>query len=266
MYFLKAIQTNVKLMLQYRNSFMISIIIHPFILMVNIFLYRSIFAHNGAEQIKGYTLTEMIWYTASTTFVWIFIWNFAERRISDYILTGDLSIHLLKPINIFWYELSAAVALRMTGILLEFIPDLIIYSLIYPPDFLTALSLLKFVSVSILSFCLFFLINYLIGMTAFVVKSNSGLNELVYISMNLLGGGLIPLDFYPQWLQRICDVLPFKYIFYYPIQLFLNKDSVSTLYDWGMIVLGQLGWITAGFLACHFLWKLAIRKFCAAGG
>lgn len=266
MYFLKAIQTNLKVSLQYRKSFLISVFIHPFILMVNIFLYRSIFAHNGSDQIKGYTLEEMIWYTAGTTFVWIFIWNFAERRLSDYVLTGELSVHLLKPINIFWFELSAAIALRTAGVLLEFVPDLIIYSLIYPPDFLTAFSLLKFVSVCILSFCLFFLINYLIGMVAFVSKSNTGLNELVYISMNLLGGGLIPLDFYPAWLQRICDALPFKYIFYYPIQLFLNKESVSALSDWGAIVLGQLGWIAAGYAACHFLWRLAIRKFCAVGG
>ncbi|WP_239616208.1 ABC transporter permease [Cohnella mopanensis] len=266
MFFLKAVQTNMKQFLQYRNSFLISIAIHPFILLLNIFLYRSIFAHNGAEQIKGYTLTEMIWYTAGITFVWIFIWNFAERRISDYVVTGDLSIHLLKPINIFWYELSAAVALRMTGILLEFVPDIIVYSVIYPPSFLTALSLAKFVIVCVLSFCLFFLINYLIGMTAFALKSNSGLNEFVYISMNLLGGGLLPLDFYPAWLQRICDFLPFKYIFYYPIQIFLNKESVNSWNEWGSIVLTQLAWIAGGYLLCHVLWKLAIRKFCAVGG
>jgi ABC-2 type transport system permease protein len=266
MFFIKAVQTNIKQFFQYRNSFLISIAIHPFILLVNIFLFKSIFAHNGTGQIKGYTLTEMIWYTAGITFVWIFIWNFAERRISDYIITGDLSIHLLKPINIFWFELSSAVALRLTGIALEFIPDLIVYSLMYPPDFLTVFSLLKFISVCILSFFLFFLINYLIGMTAFIFKSNSGLNELVYISMNMLGGGLIPLDFYPEWLRRICDYLPFKYIFYYPIQIFLNKESVSSAQAWGSILLGQLGWILAGYALCFMLWKLAIRKFCAVGG
>jgi ABC-2 type transport system permease protein len=266
MFFLKAVSTNIKRTFQYRRSFLISVAIHPFILLVNIFLFKSIFAHNGTDTIKGFSLTEMIWYTAGITFVWIFIWNFAERRISEYVLTGDLSIHLLKPINIFWFELSSAVALRIVGVALEFIPDLIVYSLIYPPKFLTVLSLLKFIAVCILSFCLFFLINYLIGMTAFIFKSNTGLNEFVYISMNLLGGGLIPLDFYPSWLQRITDFLPFKYIFYYPIQVFLNKDSVSSMQEWGNIVLHQLGWIAAGYVLCFGLWKLAVKKFCAVGG
>ncbi|GFN32883.1 ABC transporter permease [Paenibacillus xylaniclasticus] len=264
--FLKAIQLNLKVFIAYPKGFAISIIIHPFILLLNIYLFKSIYAYNGTSHIKGYDLTQMIWYYAVTTFVWVFTFNFADRRMSNYILDGQMGPMLLRPMSLFRFELANAIALRITGVLFEFVPDMIIYPLIYPPDFLTWASFGKFLVIITLAFFLHFLINYLIGLSAMVTQNNSGVNAVKGALVMLLGGSLIPLDFFPSWLQRICDLLPFKYIFYEPIRFFINHPDTQSGIEFLHVVLMQLAWILGLYAVCRMVWALLIRKVVVAGG
>jgi ABC-2 type transport system permease protein len=55
----------------------------------------------------------------------------------------------------------------------------------------------------------------------------------------ILGGFLIPLDFYPNWLQVIAKALPFSAMIYGPAKLFIQPS-------WGLlgnVMLLQAVWI-----------------------
>ncbi|WP_134749190.1 ABC transporter permease [Paenibacillus athensensis] len=257
---------NLKVFFAYPKGFLFSIFIHPIILALNIALFTSIYTYNGTAEIKGYDLTQMIWYYAVTTFVWIFTFNFADRRMSNYILSGDLGPMLLRPITVFRFELAHAVALRTAGVLFEFVPDMIIYSLIYPPVFLTVLSFGKFLAVIALAFCLHFLLKFLIGMSAVLTQNNTGLNNVLTAAMTLLGGAMIPLDFFPGWLKTVCEALPFKYIFYEPVQFFLNRGEAVSTGHW-LTTLGiQLIWCVVLYALGRFVWMSITKKIVIAGG
>lgn len=98
--FWQVLKTNLKTMVQYRGSFMISLAIDPIVLFINIKLFAAIFAYNQTNTILGYSLSQMIWYFGVTTFVWYFTWNFTDRRIAEIILLGDMVIDLLRPVSI----------------------------------------------------------------------------------------------------------------------------------------------------------------------
>ncbi|QWU14724.1 hypothetical protein KP014_22790 [Paenibacillus sophorae] len=257
---------NLKVFLAYPRGFLISIVIHPFMLILNIYLFHSIYAYNGSSHIKGYDLTQMIWYYAVGTFVWIFTFNFTDRRMSNYILSGDIGPLLLRPVSLFRFELANAIALRTAGVLFEFIPDMIIYSLILPPTFMTLASFGKFLSIIAPAFILHFLMNYLIGMTAILTHNNEGIHRLKYALLQLLGGTLIPLEFFPEWLRHICDALPFQYIFYEPIRIFINHPDTAPLGIWLHVLLMQLLWIAIFYAAIRIIWAVLIKKVVVAGG
>jgi ABC-2 type transport system permease protein len=255
-----------KVYLAYPLSFLISVVLHPMLLVLNIYLFQSIYAYNGTSHIKGYDLTQMIWYYGVTNFVWILTFNFVDRRMSNYILSGELGPLLLRPFSLFRYELATAIAGRATGVLLEFIPDMIVYWLIIPPTFMTWFSFVKFLTVIILAFFLQFLINFLIGISAMITQNNNGLKRVNHAFLLLLGGTLIPLDFFPEWLRRICDALPFKYIFYEPIRVFVNHPDTAPISVWIHIMLMQLLWIAGLYVAGRIIWALLIKKVIMAGG
>jgi ABC-2 type transport system permease protein len=264
--FATAVSMNLRVFFHYRNSFLISIIIHPIILLADVLLFQTIYAHNGLVTLQGYHLTEMVWYFAGLAFIYIFIWNFTDNRLSDRILNGDLSIDLMRPMSVFKVELANAVGLRISGVLFEFLPDLIVFSLIYYPHFMTVASLLKFIALGIFAFLLYFLLAFLIGMTAFVTKNNKSLSRIKVLVISLLGGGNVPLEFYPAWLNKIINVLPFKYIFYVPIQMLLNRETVQGMYYFMRMICIQLAWILLLYVLCNLIWRIMIRKYCAVGG
>ena len=57
----------------------------------------------------------------------------------------------------------------------------------------------------------------------------------------ILGGFLIPLDFYPEWLQVIAKALPFSAMIYGPSKLFVSP----TIGFFANVMLMQSLWIIA---------------------
>jgi ABC-2 type transport system permease protein len=264
--FLKAIQLNLKVYMTYRKSFMFSILIHPIFLLMNIYLFKSIYAYNGTSEINNYSLDQMIWYFAVTIFVWVFTVNMADRRMSRYIISGELGPLLLRPISIYQYELANAIALRTAAVLFEFLPDMVTYSLIYPPTFLTLASFCKFLIVIIPAFLLNFLLKYLTGLSAIVTQNSSSMNRVVGTIIPLFGGAMIPLDFFPLWLQRVCDFLPFKYIFYEPVQFFINRGHATSAEGLIHVLLMQLLWVVGLYLVIRIVWSVLMKKIVLVGG
>ena len=61
----------------------------------------------------------------------------------------------------------------------------------------------------------------------------------------ILGGFLIPLDFYPNWLQTIAKALPFAYMIYGPSKLFVSPSvdlfiNIISLQIVWIVVLGAI--------------------------
>jgi ABC-2 type transport system permease protein len=260
------IQQFFKIAIQYKWGFMITVIIQPIAMVANIVLFNSIYAYNQTATIKGYSLEQMIWYFTAGTFVWALTWNFADASLSRKIITGELAIDLLRPISIFKLEFGQAVALRLVAFLVEFLLGFVIFIFIIFPHFMTVVSVLKFLSVVAFSFLLFFLVNFLIGLAAFYIKSISSLGGLKMFLLFLTGGAFIPLEFFPAWAMRIINLLPFQYIYYWPVQFFLNREFTQGLKPFMEVLGAQVLWAVGLFALCKIIWRFAVKKFCAAGG
>ena len=207
--FFEIAKMEIKADMQYKLSFMISLIIYPIVLLINVALFTSIYSFNGASQIKGYTLGQMIWYFTCTTMIWAIIYNHTDSHISQRVLSGELGTDLLRPMSLFSYELGIAVGERTNAVIVELLPSVVVYSLIYFPSFMTPISILKFICCSFLSFFMMFMLNYLSGLLAFVLNSINAVTSVKYIIINLLGGSLIPLDFFPSGVAHALRFLPF---------------------------------------------------------
>jgi ABC-2 type transport system permease protein len=245
---------------------MVSFVIEPIVIFVNISLFNTIFKLNNTNTLLNYSLSQIIWYFAAINFVWIFIWNMTDDRISKGILSGDIAMYLIQPIPILKRELANTLADRFCAIIFEFIPCLIIYSFIYFPDFMTVYSLIRFLFLVMFSFIMLFLINFLIGLASFFIKSNISLQALKGIIISFAAGALIPFEFFPEWLQNFLLSLPFQYLFYWPVQFFLNKEITQNIFFFMKIISIQIIWITILYICTVILWKISVKRFCSVGG
>lgn len=263
--FWDVVKLEIKEDIQYPFGFMISVLIQPIVLLLNIALFTSIYGYNDTDVILGYEMGQMIWYFTAIHFIWVIVFNFTDHRISERVLSGELAVDLLRPMNIFVYELGLSVGLRLTALVTEFVPGIIVYSLIYFPYFMTVTSVLRFICVVVFAFVLMYTINFLAGLFSFILKSNAAVTGIKYLLMGLLGGSFMPLDFYPESVQRVLSFLPFEYIFYWPIQFFLNTAQSQQPGVFGRTLLIQAVWAVILVAMCGLGWRRASRHFCAVG-
>jgi ABC-2 type transport system permease protein len=263
--FATLVQLGLKRFLRYPWPFLLSLAIDPVVLLLTVLVFTTIYRNNGGSAILGYSLRQMIWYFAASTFVWYWINNFTDRQIAARITQGDLSQDLLRPVSVFVWQLGSAVALRLSGIVLEFVPSLLLYSVLVPPDFMSATTLLRFVGAASVAFLLFFVINFLIGLAGFYLQSAQALVAVKHILIAVAAGSFIPLDFFPAEVRHVLGWSPFPYLFYWPIQFFLGRTASGWSGFFGREGLA-LAWTAALFLLCQLFWRRAVTRYTGAGG
>jgi ABC-2 type transport system permease protein len=80
--------------------------------------------------------------------------------------------------------------------------------------------------------------------------------------MEVVGGAIIPLSFFPQILQKIFMLLPFPFLIYLPMRIYLGKIPVSQVHP---ELLKEGGWILGFALLNVLIWRKGIRQYVAMG-
>lgn len=264
--FLEILKLQLKTSFQYRGSFLLSLLLNPVMLILFISVLQTIYDGDSQKLILGYSLSQMIWYFAAIRFFYSLVWSYPDREISEEVLSGGMVLRLLKPISLLKWEFAKALANKFSSFLFEFIPSLLIYFIMVFPSFMTPESLLKYLLLSVTGFVMFFLIGFLIGTTAFLLHNTEAMQSIKFILINFAAGASIPIEFYPASLQDFVLSMPFKYLFYVPVQFLLNKPEVSGLnyflIEWSV----QLSWTLAFYILCRIFVNLMIRKYNSVGG
>jgi ABC-2 type transport system permease protein len=95
------------------------------------------------------------------------------------------------------------------------------------------------------------------------LKSILALIRAKYWLIEMLSGLLIPISFFPDAAQKIMARLPFEYIAFVPLQIYLGKlDRAAALRALGT----QWLWAIAMLALAHFWWERASRKITIHGG
>ena len=99
------------------------------------------------------------------------------------------------------------------------------------------------------------------------MKRVQGIRRLKRAVILLLSGGLLPLTFFPDWWTSISHYLPFEYIRFVPINIYLGKYTFAAAGFDNLVVvlLVQVFWVVLLLVACKLFWRVAFKKFSGAG-
>ena len=151
---------------------------------------------------------------------------------------GSIVYLLNKPYNFLLYQFSNSIGETIfRAVVNALLGGMIVWWLVGPPPAAIGwlFAFLATFGTWILNFC----ISCLIGLLAFLVEDVSPFMWIYQKFIFILGGFLIPLDFYPEWLQVIAKTLPFSAIIYGPSKLFVSP----TMALFGNVMLMQSLWI-----------------------
>jgi len=215
------------------------------------------------SDIGGYTKGDFVIYYLFMTFGWYLVGGEFSRQIGHAIRNGEINKTLLKPYSIVIGEWASEQAWKLTSMLVS-LPALalVLYLMRGYIDWSFVPGQAIWIAMSLFFGAIIFaLIQATIGILAFWVTEIWPFAEMMDVTLHLFGGMLAPIALLPQAVQRVTVWLPFRYIFFEPINIILGNqsDPMSVIYKQGIF-------IVVLYLLHVVVWKAGIRRYEGIGG
>jgi ABC-2 type transport system permease protein len=249
----------------YRANFFMEILSGIFSSLIVIFLWIAIYRNASQSILGGYSLSEMITYLLGGGLINSFILTTAENpETSQNIQDGTLSVFLVKPLSPYGIWLTRDLSAKTFFFLLGLGGYLIVA--IFFRGYLIPIVSVTYLALFILSLILAGLLQFLffegLSLLAFWVENTYGLRFTMRVIMEIIGGAIIPLSFFPQILQKIFFLLPFPFLIYLPMNIYLGKipfEEILTEF------IKEGGWILGLSILNFIIWKKGIHRYVAMG-
>ena len=235
------------------------IIIRASFYLVIIYIFSCLwnFSNLTLESIEAWRIP---WYIAITETI-ILANPIIYFDIECDIRSGDIAYHLTRPINYLSMRIYENLAIYSFRFIFLSLTGLLFCSIISSStpslyEILTCYTLAFFAGISLLIW------HSLIGLTAFWLQDCTPLFWLWQRSSFLLGGLLLPLDFYPEFLQNISQWTPFAALIYSPAKQILFSSSLTIAITFSKILL----WGSLAIFICFTIYKRAIQQLQINGG
>ena len=248
--------------LAYRLRYYTGIITYFIYVSVYYFIWRAIFVHSS--HIEGFDFSQILTYIAVGWIIRSFYFNNIDQDLATQVTEGTLVMNLIKPVNLESAMIAQALGQSVFRLTLLTVPTALILFLVYPVR--RPASLVHFIAFFLSVVFSFFIvagINYAVGTLAVRLKSILGLLRAKYFVLELFSGLLLPISFFPPIFQKALAVMPFQYISYIPVLLYLGKINGRGI----LSALGlQLFWVLAMLALGHWMWRWSSRRITIQGG
>lgn len=204
--------------------------------------------------------TQMVWYLATTEWV-LFSVPHPEFDLEQQIRRGDVMCQLVRPISLLGVMLAEGLGTMLVqGPVFAF--GAFCSALLISGELpVRASSAWLALPLGLLGSIVLFSFQVALGVSAFWFRNIAPLGWIWSKATFVLGGLMLPLPLYPQWLERAALTTPFAASLYGPGSLLFSHGLSGT-----DVFAKQLAWIGIGLVLCWSLEQSAIRTLTVDGG
>lgn len=251
----------------YRFSFFMFVLGGLIKTFVVYYLWKAVFTNSTNPVLNGFTSSDMVTYIFISAFTMGLINNDVDSVIGNEVKDGSISINLIKPISYHFRMLFHAFGGFVHQAIFVSIPlwiCLVITRFFYanelPPDIKT---IFVYIISVFMGFLILFLFNFSFGLLSFYITNLWGVWNLKRGILGLLSGEIIPIAFFPVWMQNGLQFIPFGSMNYIPLMIYLKKITGIALIQALAI---QLLWIIFMVTFSFWIWNKAIKRLTILGG
>jgi ABC-2 type transport system permease protein len=248
--------------LAYRLRYFTGIVTYFIYVSVYYFIWKAIYEHSSS--IEGFDFSHLLTYVAVGWIIRSFYFNNIDQEIAYQVMEGRLAMDLVKPVNLQLMYVARAAGESVFRLGMLTVPTAVVLFLVFPlRRAATVQHGMAFLASVALSFLIVAALNFAVGTFALRLQSILGLLRAKFFLLELFSGLLLPISFFPQAFQRIFSVLPFEYISYVPLLIYLGKlKGADTL----RALLLQMFWVAVLLALGDGMWRWSSRKITIQGG
>lgn len=249
-------------LLAYRADFIIYIVFNMVFFFVFLALWKNIYTGTGITEINNYSLNNTITYYFITSLIFRLDPTFS-MYLNYTVWNGSFTNDLIKP----WSALAVDLIYTLSELLLK----LLLY---LPFCFFIYIVSSQYINLPGFNNLIYFLITIFLGIflayyfyqmihaLCFHFGDQENNIGLVSFVVAFLAGGTFPLAFLPDKIRAIFEVLPFRFLFDVPANIFLEKLSeAQILLNWLQMIL----WTILFATIFYFIYRTGLKKYTGTG-
>ncbi len=186
--------------------------------------------------------------------------------IAHQIRNGEIKKFLIQPVDLVSYLFLTRMAHKLAYYSVALAPFALVFFLCrgyfenYPRDVATWGA---FLASLVMGFLIGFFLEATLGLVGFWFLEVSSLLFVYMLLSFFLSGHMFPLDMLPSPWNELVDLLPLKYLAYFPAAVFLGKVSGPELMRELSI---EAAWVVIFIVTCRVLLHRGYRRYSGFGG
>lgn len=224
-------------------------------------LWRTTYGETGSATLGGLSFTQMLWYLAITESVLLSRPRDSVQIDVD-VRSGTLAYQLARPYNYVLYRFAQISGERLPRFGATVVVAGATAALFSGGLALTPAGLTLGLPVLLLALSLDFLMVLTVSLLALWLEDTTPFIFIYDRFLMILGGMLLPLELFPDALERILRLLPFAAVVYAPARLFVDPS----LSDAVRLVGIQSVWLAVFAVAGSLLFAAVSRRLQSNGG
>jgi len=231
-------------------------------ILITYFLWLAIY--QGRQIIFNYDKQAMFTYIVLLTFLQGIVFSTQTFRVAEEINNGTLSNYLLRPVNFIAYNLFRDISDKLINTFFSII-EIALILFILRPDFFWQTDpgrLILFMAAIIVSTILYFFINLTLSFIGFWSREVWAPRFIFFIIVTFLAGTYFPLDIFPVAIYKILELLPFTYLIFFPLKIYLGHLAFPNILI-GFFI--SFFWLIALYYLTKIVWHKGLRAYTAEG-
>jgi ABC-2 type transport system permease protein len=248
--------------LRYRAAALAGLVTNFFFGLLNASILVALLGERSS--VAGFNAQGVITYTAISQALIAYLSMFGSYELMTSVYTGEVASDLLKPMHLLRYYLAQDFGHACAQFLLRGVTIIAIYELmfdiVYPQGAFAWLALLVAL---LFAWGISFVWRFLVNLSSFWSPNAKGFGRLAFLGATFFSGMLMPLDFFPDWVQRLCYLTPFPSMLYTVSSIYLNRLTPEQMLQ---ALALQVVWIFVLVGACQGVLTRGIRRLVIVGG
>jgi ABC-2 type transport system permease protein len=251
--------------LAYRGDFIVGTTMRFLPIITQIFLWTAVYA--SADTMAGYNRNDVVAYYLLTMVARAFssmpgLASSVARQIRE----GEIKKFFIQPIDLIGFNLLARMGHKLVYYGVAILPFTAVFYLCgdyFPREWPRGEIWAAFLLSLVLSFLMGFFLEISLGLCGFWTLEISSL-LFVYMLFNFFfSGHMFPLEVLPPPYRGWVELLPLKYLAYFPAAVYLGKVPADRL--WFEIAVAML-WVITFMVLSRILMNAGFRRYSGFGG
>jgi len=216
------------------------------------------------QEVAGISLAAAVTFTGLTQATIGYLSLFSWYEVMNSVYTGDISSDLLKPMDYFLFWLAQDLGRAIVALLMRGLTMMAAYALIF--DVVWPHGAAQWLALAValaLSWLVSFSWRFLINLAAFWTPGAQGVGRFIFGLSWFTSGFLMPLRFFPDWFQHLCNLTPFPAMINTVVEVYLGVLTSPKLIQ---ALLGQALWAVILIGAGQLVLRAGVRRLVIQGG